>query len=92
MIHARALARIDWRELRSGKHFVHVSCDGAGFIQHEIVMLQHRHTPKRMPLQMDRLVHLVFSIVEGVRDAFRGQNKPNHADERAARKTKQSDI
>jgi hypothetical protein len=55
-------------------------------------MLQRRNAPERMPLQMDRQVHLVFSIVEGVRDAFRGQDKPNHADEGAARKTKQSDV
>ena len=50
------------------------------------------YAPERMPLQMDRQVHLVFGVVEGVRDAFRGKDQPNHLDEGAARKSKQSDV
>ena len=92
LIHARALARVRGRELRAGKHLVHIGGNGVRLIKHEVAVLERGHAPERVALKVHRQVHFFFRVVEAVFDVARGQNEAGDLHEGAARETKQGHV
>ncbi len=91
LIHPRPLARIARGELRPCEDLIRIGRDGAGFVQHEIAVLQHRHPAERVPGEMRRAVHLVFRVVEREVDALLGEDEADDVHEGAALKAEHDD-